>query len=293
MVSGGSYVLGQPNTLIESGQAFFVQGNSTGGNIVLHESSKREGSTGLGFRPSPSALSKLETRLYEADGTTMRDAATMVFSNEYSDRVEGEDAPKMGNPGENIAFETQSRILSVEGRKPIMHEEVAQLRMWNLKNQTYTLEIAPQRMASAGLEAVIEDDYLKTSTPVDLNKNTLIQFSINTNDGSRAPNRFRIVFRKAKTLLPENKQGFVIAPNPVTGNSIGLQLIHQPAGKYVMKIINAAGQLVSLHTVNHAGGTAIQQIQLRNGMGNGYYVAEITMPGGQSKEVFNLILNRK
>lgn len=293
MVSGGSYVLGQPNTLIESGQAFFVQGNSTGGNIVLHESSKREGSTGLGFRPSPSALSKLETRLYEADGTTMRDAATMVFSNEYSERVEGEDAPKMGNPGENIAFETQNRILSVEGRKPIMHEEVAQLRMWNLKNQTYTLEMAPQRMASAGLEAVIEDDYLKTSTPVDLNKNTLIQFSINTNDGSRAPNRFRIVFRKAKTPLAENKPGFVIAPNPVTGNSIGLQLIHQPAGKYVMKIINAAGQLVSLHTVNHAGGTAIQQIQLRNGMGNGYYVAEITMPGGQSKEVFNLILNRK
>ncbi len=116
MVSGGSYVLGQPNTLIESGQAFFVTRNSTGGSITLHESSKRNGSTGLGFRPSPSSVSKLETRLYDADGSTMRDANTIVFNAAYTNAIDEEDAPKLGNPGENFAVENDSKILAIEGR---------------------------------------------------------------------------------------------------------------------------------------------------------------------------------
>ncbi|MBL0358139.1 MAG: hypothetical protein IPP72_15285 [Chitinophagaceae bacterium] len=152
MVSGGSYVLGQPNTLIESGQAFFVQGNSIGGSIVLHESSKRGGSTGLGFRPAPSSVSKIETRLYNSDGTDMRDAASILFDNAYSNAVEEEDAPKIGNPGENFALENSSKILAVEGRKPLKHADVVQFRIWNLKQQQYTLELAAMRINNGRFE---------------------------------------------------------------------------------------------------------------------------------------------
>jgi len=292
MVSGGSYVLGQPVTLIESGQAFFVQGNSTGGSIVLHESSKRNGSTGLGFRPSPAAVSKIETRLYEADGTTMRDAASIVFDNAYSNAVEEEDAPKIGNPGENFAIETSSKILAVEGRKPISDNDLIQFRMWNLKKQQYLLELAPQLLAGKGLEAYLEDDYLKTSVSLDLDKNNSIPFSADANAGSSAANRFRIVFKKASQSTDEVKPRFVIAPNPVESGSMHLQFKNQPAGTYYVRLINTAGQIVFAGAITHTGGSVTHKVVVPEAITNGHYKAAIHQPG-KATETLQVLLNRK
>jgi hypothetical protein len=130
LIGGGSYVLGQPNTAIESGQAFFVT-SSGGGTITLKESAKISGTNGsLGFRPSATPA-KIDSRLYSGDD--MLDGNVVVFDAAYDRAVDGDDAPKMGNPGANFAIETQSKILAVEGTQQPVHNEAVQFRMWNLQ----------------------------------------------------------------------------------------------------------------------------------------------------------------
>ena len=66
--------------------------------------------------------------------------------------------------------------------------------MWNMQPGTYKLELVPSNMATTteGLEAVLEDSYLKTSTPVNMSSNTTVSFSVDQNAASSAANRFRL-----------------------------------------------------------------------------------------------------
>lgn len=199
LISGGSYVLGQPNTTIESGQAFFVQASNSAGTIVLKETAKTNGSNGnLGLRPSTpaSALVKIDTRLYETGGSNMLDANAVVFDAAYSNAVDGDDAPKFTNPGENIGIQKGNIVLAVEGRQPVAANDVIQFKTWNLQQQAYRLELAAGNMAAQGVSAMLEDAYLQTSTPIDLTGTTTINFTVDANTASAAVNRFRIVFRQ-------------------------------------------------------------------------------------------------
>ncbi len=151
LIGGGSYTLGQPNTMIESGQAFFVTGGATpgGGTITLLESAKVSGTSGnLGFRPS-AAPAKIDSRLLDANNDVL-DANVVVFDKAYSKAVDTDDAAKFGNPGANFAIETNSKILAIEGTQPVTESDVIQFRMWNLKQQDYKLEFAAANMNVQG-----------------------------------------------------------------------------------------------------------------------------------------------
>lgn len=199
MISGGSYVLGQPNTAIESGQAFFVQANNNPGSITLKETAKINGTNGnLGFRPSTpaNALVKIDTRLYGPGANNMLDANVVVFDAAYSNAVDGDDAPKFGNPGENMGIQKGTIVLAVEGRQPVAANDMIQYKMWNMQQQTYRLELVAANMVAQGVSAVLEDSYLQSSTPLDLSGTTVVNFSVDGNTASSATNRFRIVFRQ-------------------------------------------------------------------------------------------------
>lgn len=288
ILSGGSYVLGQPNTTIESGQAFLVRGGSTigGGTITLTESSKTNGSTGLGFRPVNN-IAKTDIRLYNADG--MRDAATVVFDNAYSNEVDRNDAPKLSNPGENMSIQKQATYLAIEGRQPVTESDTIQLRMWNLQQQQYRLEIAPQNMS--GLTAYIEDDYLKTATTFDISSGTTINFTVDANTVSAEANRFKIVFDKTPPVTTETVTGYSIAPNPVENGIINIKFKNKPQGKYSVRIISTAGQIIISRKLIHTGGSASQNIALPTNTINGHYKVEIIDPG-KLKELISILVNK-
>ncbi len=279
LIDGGSYTLGQPNTMIESGQAFFVSGGATpgGGTLTLLESAKVSGTSGnLGFRPS-AAPAKIDSRLLDANNNVL-DANVIVFDKAYSDAVDTDDAPKFGNPGSNFAIETNSKILAIEGTQPVTENDVIQFRMWNLKQQDYKLEFAAD-MNVQSLYAILEDKYLNSSKEIDLNGTTAISFSVNDNVASSAANRFRIVFSKNKPISGLIEQGYSIAPNPVEGRTINLMFKNQPAGSYSIKIVSAEGKLVMTKVINHAGGSSNQLVVLPNGIATGNYQVEINAPG--------------
>jgi hypothetical protein len=196
-IDGGSYSTSLPNTTIESGQAFFVTSGAAG-TITLKESAKISGTNGnLGFRPSATPA-KINSRLYSGDD--MLDANVVVFDAAYDRAVDGDDAPKMGNPGANFAIETQNKILAVEGTQQPVNNEAVQFRMWNLQQQAYKLEFAASNITMPGLSAELEDSYLDTRTAIDLSGTTTVNFTVDANEASKAANRFRIVFKQAAPL---------------------------------------------------------------------------------------------
>ncbi|MBL0357929.1 MAG: T9SS type A sorting domain-containing protein [Chitinophagaceae bacterium] len=291
-ISGGSYSILVANTTIESGQGFFVTGGATpgGGSITLTEAAKISGTNGnLGFRPSATPA-KINSRLYNA-ANDMLDANVVVFDAAYNSSVDENDAVKLGNPGANFAIETDSKLLAIEGRQPATSNDVVQFRIWNLKPQNYGMEFAGSNIITKGLTAVLEDQYLNSSTVINLDNTTRVNFTIDNNAASAAANRFRITFRKARVAV-EVKQGYVIAPNPVNNGSMNLQFMNQAAGKYAVHIMSTAGQSVMLHTINHAGGNSNQLLELPATMARGTYQVEIIAPD-KTRTVQQLFVNRK
>jgi len=288
MLAGGSYALGQPNTTIESGQGFFVVGGplAGGGTITLNESAKISGTSGnLGFRPAP--LVKIDSRLYNSDGE-MRDANTVVFNVAYSREIDKDDAPKMGNPAENFAVARNSRLLAIEGTQPLSNNDSIVFHMWNMKQQQYRLELVTANLAEEGMEAQLEDNYLKTNTPVNLNGNTSVNFAVNADAASKAANRFRIVFRKIPTAV-EVKQGYAIAPNPVTNALMNVQFHAQPAGRYNLQVYTADGKAVYSRFISHPGGSMNHTLALPNKLAAGIYSLSVTETKSGRSAVLSLM----
>ncbi len=196
-MSGGSYTVGQPNTIIESGQGFLVK-SIAAGTLTLKESAKVSGSNGLGLRPS-APKAKIDSRLFNAGGD-MLDANAVVFDAAYDRTVNSDDANKLGNPGTNFAVERENNLLAIEATQPPVNNDVIPFRMWNLQQQTYKLEFAASNMNTEGLSATLEDAYLHTSTIIDLTTTTTVNFTVDGNSASADANRFRILFKQAAPL---------------------------------------------------------------------------------------------
>lgn len=277
LVGGGSYVLGQPNTTIESGQSFFVQ-SSTPGAITLKESAKVSGSNGsLGFRPS-GIKRKIDTRLYNSSDE-MLDANTVVFDVAYSKTIAAEDAPKMGNPGANFAIESNSKLLAVEGTVPMEQGDYIQFRMWNLAKGNYRLDVAIDNInLPAGTHAVLEDSYLKTNTVLNPTIGNSVSFTVDGNTASASANRFRLLIAKVNSI--SNGPSFTIAPNPVEGNRMNILFSNHSVGRYALRILSFTGQAVATYRLSHAGGSASQSITLPP-LTRGIYTVEVASPTGE------------
>jgi hypothetical protein len=288
LIGGGSYTLGQPNTVIESGQAFFVRGGAVagGGTITLTETAKTGSANGnLGFRPSD-LPAKIDSRLLDANNEVL-DVNVVVFDKAYSKAIDADDAEKFGNPGANFAIETNSKLLAIEGTQPVTENDIIQFRIWNLQQQEYKLEFSASRMKLEGLYAVLEDSYLKERKEIDVKNSSTISFSVNSDPASSAANRFRIVFTKTRPAL-QGTDGFTVAPNPVVNNRINLAFTNQEAGKYTIRLTGIDGKVITTLVVNHEGGSSNRLIMLPSNTRSGAYQLEINAPTGSKivKQLF-------
>jgi hypothetical protein len=147
----------------------------------------------------------------------MADANVVVFDSAYSNAVDGDDASKFSNTGENLAILRNAASLVIEGRNPVNAADTIFFKMWNMKPKAYQLEFVPQNLGTQNLTARLEDSYLNTSTPVDLSGNTLVDFTVNATPASYASNRFRIVFAQS-VVLPVTFQS--ISASRKAGNAL-------------------------------------------------------------------------
>lgn len=200
--AGGQYA-GVHKT-IESGQAFFVHATSSAGTISFTETAK----TGSGIMVSrPQQINGdmatrqfIRTTLLTNTGV-IADGNAVAFDTDLSNRVDGDDALKILNGGENFGLSREGKALAIEGRSPVADADTLFYYMSNLRQQAYRLAFAPQGMYSS-VDAFLVDKFLNTSTLINLAADSsFADFTVSSNAASSAADRFMVVF-KLLTPLP-------------------------------------------------------------------------------------------
>jgi hypothetical protein len=201
------------------------------------------------------------------------DGNTVVFSANYANAVDGDDAQKLMNSGENFGIQKGNARLAVEGRQPAAAGDEILFAAGNLKEKTYVLDIAAQNLDAENLSATLEDRYTQSSTLLDLNGSTRIQVAVDGNAASKAADRFRIVFAKPAII---GKAGFAVAPNPVEGSTINVRFMNQAAGRYTARMLSIDGKVLQTSVLEHTGGNATQILRMNTKFAPGTYQLELT-----------------
>ncbi|UEG48924.1 hypothetical protein LK994_09770 [Ferruginibacter lapsinanis] len=206
--------------IIESGQAVLIQTSSDGpASITFTEDCKYTAAPSA----RPSGFSKpaaLKTNLYlvDAASTTLADGVIADYNDNFSSNVTLEDAPKMGNTNENISFFRANKTLSAE-RRPVPGDlDTMFYKLAKTTQRNYRFEIKADNLNQKVSVGMLEDSYLNTSTPINLNGVTIVDFSINGDAASANPDRFKLVFRQAG-ILPVKFSNITVKKNNI-GNKV-------------------------------------------------------------------------
>lgn len=207
-----SYVPTTPNTLypnssntrIQSGQAFFVS-SASGCLVNFSENAKVSDNRLVNRAPvSMNQLSMLSSSLSTImnNETKKVDGNRIVFDNSYSYNIDENDASKIINPGENLAINKHDTLIAVEARGHLNVNDTIFYNISNLLQPNYQLILVPQNIVSRGLSGLLLDKYLNTKTPISLTDSNIINFSINADWGSKASDRFMLIFQRVNVSLP-------------------------------------------------------------------------------------------
>ena len=201
------------NSTIRSGQAFFVHATASSSfvtqtpTISIDESSKTTSSSNFNFartaqKTTSPAREFLRTNLLMSPNQSapVADGNAVAFDPAFSNKIDGDDALKLANSGENFGIKRSGKLLAVEARSMITSNDTIFFNMSSMRRQTYLLQIVPVNMQSETLQPYLVDSYLNTSTALGLSDTNRITFSVTSAAASFAPNRFSIVFREMAAL---------------------------------------------------------------------------------------------
>ncbi|MFT3908122.1 MAG: T9SS type A sorting domain-containing protein [Ferruginibacter sp.] len=135
-------------------------------------------------------------------GGNMVDGNRIVFDAQYSNDVDGNDAFKLMNPGENFGLTRNGQVLAVEARQPMAAGDTMFYYMTNLLQQVYKLEIDPQFLATKGIKCELVDRYLNTKRNISLTDSNHFTLEVTSDPASKAANRLFVVFSSDVIVPP-------------------------------------------------------------------------------------------
>jgi hypothetical protein len=188
------------NTLIQSGQAFFVH-NAGNADVTLsfNEDHKVAGSR-MTFRPANS-FAGIKTFIRNSNGK-IADATRLALDPTYGNAYESNDAVKLFNNGENLSIVINNKVLAIDARASINHLDTVFYQVNNLTNQQYQLKFSPENMQALtlGMKAFLIDKFTQSITEVSLFDSTVISFETTADVNSHSPSRFYLIFKTAAAL---------------------------------------------------------------------------------------------
>ena len=198
-----SGTIGQ-TTIIQSKQAVFVQSTSASSpQVVFREADKDATNNQAAYRPMNNLpiAPMLAANIYYADkdgNKVLLDGNMVQAAKEFSNEVNYlEDAIKFTNINENFAIKNKTGVLILDKRKPFTETDTINYTISRTSKRTYQLQFMADQIEANNLTAYLEDNFQKTSTPVNMDGDTWFDFEVNGNAASAAPDRFRMVFKKA------------------------------------------------------------------------------------------------
>jgi autotransporter-associated beta strand protein len=270
VVAGGNWIatppspVGKQDSIIQSGQAFFVQATAPSATLSFTEMDKwRTGNPAI-FRPlgeSGQTGFSLRTNLHllNMDSTTiMADGVLAEFGEGYNNGLDYNDAAKMPNIGESLALSRGNKSISVERRNVFPTFDTLLLRLTNTSARSYQFECTATNVPPL-VTAQLEDTYTGLSTPINTQGSTNISFSINGEKSSAAPDRFRIVMNRVTKALATNGTGIsaeqfgetiLVSWKLENENRIAHYLLERSEDGLhfnTLKLVNAAGKPDPVH----------------------------------------------
>jgi hypothetical protein len=198
---GGSYGVGAAQNFIDCGQAFFVKG-AAGGTLNFHEFAKAAVSHDV-FSPQTSNQPesfRANLLIPTADTVLMADGILVDYDDMYSNAVDYNDALKISNGSENVGLRRDGSMLMIERRSAMSNHDTLYLNISGMRVQNYRWIFSGIDIAAAGRAAYLKDNFLGTTTPLNLAGSTTIDFSVTGNAPTYANNRFMIVFEQASVV---------------------------------------------------------------------------------------------
>jgi hypothetical protein len=197
---------GLPNNDVQSGQAFFIQtAGGAGGQVVFNETSKSGSSSNLIFTPAGilTGFAQFRTNLYGVRGNgtaSLVDGTLNQYSDSYSNDINGGDARKLFNASDNLFIRSGGKDIIVEQRHTVNREDTIFFRFTTPTYAKYRFEFIAQSMSANAPEGYLVDNYLHTSTTLNMEGVTQLDFNIENTSGSKDPARFYVVFKPAIAL---------------------------------------------------------------------------------------------
>ena len=366
---------GLPNNFIQSSEAFFVQKSNLGtsASLSFNEPNKSNSNNLNMFRPMipKNQVQSLRTNLYTLNNdrtTKIVDGNLAEFSDDFHAEIDLQDALKFGNVNETLGILNGTTSLAVNRRPPLNKDDTIFYKFTRARQLKYQFEFIADNIEQDNLAGFVEDKFLNTSTPLNMNTSTKLDFEVTSTVGSAAADRFRIVFKpsvvytsltatvlnsdigvewnvanelnikeyeierstdgvhfakvstrassgssatavgynwldvapalgyyyyKIRSISNNNVIGYsnmvkvkinksapaiYVFPNPVTENTIHLQMNGMAKGVYHVNLMNDIGQVVSTNWIGHLGGTATETIQPTNKLLSGIYQLQVTAP---------------
>jgi hypothetical protein len=275
---------------IQSGEAFFAKsanGVATG-TLTIKEADKNLSGSDNVFRlvngAAPQDI-RINLLVVQSNGTSqLLDGAVSSYSSSFNTAARQNNSPKLTNFNENIGIVRNGETFIVE-RRPVIGEPI-ELKVWQLFKANYQVQVVAENVDSKGLTAYIYDAYTKTSTPLDLDGSTTINFTVNDDQASAASNRFTIMFAKPTNPVT-GTQSITIFPNPASNGLVNVRFNNLPQGIYGVRVFNSAGQVVLSKQLNHTAGSSVETLRVT---GKGLYQVEVTKPDN-SKFLTKVIAN--
>lgn len=285
---------GLATQFIQSGQAFFVESNGGIPMVSIQESHKSAGNNNNVFIVPPPPIESFRTELYFTEPNGYRriaDGAVALYNNNYSAATDDNDAREINNWDENIAIARGGKHLAIEQRPVITKWDSLPIFMNNMKLQAYEFEFTPAAFTNTSLQAALVDNYLGTRTPLSVTDVVVVPFTVTSDIGSFASNRFMVMFGEpTPRVIPisNTKPAISVAPNPITNSEIRLLLTNLNKGTYTLILYNNHGQKIYSTSLEHGGGSATKNLSLDINIPTGSY--RVVLMGAHNEHMTTTII---
>jgi hypothetical protein len=143
---------------------------------------------------------EITLNLVEPDTIITADAALAEYNNLFCACVNLEDAVKFTNTNETFGLVRNGASLAIERRPIIVKADTLFLRLLKSTQRNYQVVFNAINLAQPQLVAFLEDSYTGTSSPVNMDGVTAINFNVNATPASLNKDRFRVIFKELNPL---------------------------------------------------------------------------------------------
>ncbi|MBB1284651.1 hypothetical protein HRH25_09730 [Flavisolibacter sp. BT320] len=205
VIPSGSNVGTPVEPVIHSGQGFFVVPAvaPTSSNLVIQQAHKTaDNPTVSVLRETGGEPAKLYINFFASGSNeeTLLDGVLLQWEKD-ANRLPLESIGKAINSGENLSIHQPGKDWLVKQEPMPDRDGEIQLRIWNTTPRTYKFQISCQNLGGQGQRLWLLDRYREKEIPlIPGNSSHAYEFTINSEEASRDPLRFKIIYRVSVTL---------------------------------------------------------------------------------------------